>query len=137
MLKLLIAFGSTLVAFTVLDATWLTLMSSRLYKPALGPLLSERVHAAPAAAFYLIYLCGLVYFAVWPALQSGGWRTALLNGAVLGLVAYATYDLTNQATLRMWSTRVTILDLAWGAFASALAAAISYAVTAWVARAVG
>jgi uncharacterized membrane protein len=137
MLKLLIAFASTLVAFAVLDATWLTLMSARLYKPVLGPLLADKVNLGPALAFYAIYLGGLVYFAVWPALQSGRWQTALLNGAVLGLVAYATYDLTNQATLRIWSTRVTILDLAWGAFASALAATISYAITAWANRVIG
>ena len=137
LLKLVIAFGSTLVAFAVLDGVWLTVMSSRLYKPALGPLLADKANLGAAVPFYLIYLGGLVYFAVWPALHSGRWQTALLNGAVLGLVAYATYDLTNQATLRIWSTKVTILDMAWGAFASALAATISYAITAWANRAIG
>jgi uncharacterized membrane protein len=137
MLKLPIAFVSALVAFGVLDGLWLTLMSPRLYKPGLGPLLADKPNLGAALAFYLLYLCGLVYFAVWPGLQSGRWQTALLNGAALGLIAYATYDLTNQATLRIWSTKVTILDMAWGAFASALAATISYAITAWANRAIG
>jgi uncharacterized membrane protein len=136
-LKLLTALGSTAVAFGLLDGAWLTLMSPRLYKPALGPLLADKINPGAALAFYAIYLCGLVYFAVWPALQSGRWQAALLNGAALGLVAYATYDLTNQATLRIWPARVTILDLAWGAFASALAATIGYAVTAWASRTIG
>jgi uncharacterized membrane protein len=136
MLKLLIAFGSTAVAFIALDAVWLTVMSSRLYKPALGDLMSGKVDGVAAVAFYVIYMSGLVYFAVWPALQSGGWKAALLNGAVLGFVAYATYDLTNQATLRNWSVRVTVADLCWGAFVSAAAAAIGYAITAWANRAI-
>jgi len=131
-----VAYLSILVVFACLDFTWLSLTGPSLYKPALGPLLAEKVRAAPAIIFYLIYLAGLVYFAVWPALASGDWTKALLNGALLGVVAYATYDLTNQATLRIWSTRVTILDLCWGAFASALAAVVSYAITAWASRAI-
>ncbi len=137
MLKLPVAFASSMVAFGALDGLWLTAMSSRLYKPGLGPLLADKPNLGAALAFYLLYVGGLVYFAVWPALQTGGWRTALTNGAVLGLVAYGAYDLTNQATLRIWPAKVTILDLAWGAFASALAATISYAITAWANRAIG
>jgi len=131
----IVAYASILVAFGCLDFTWLSLASAALYKPALGPLLAEKVQAAPAIAFYLIYLAGLVYFAVWPALSAGGWSRALINGALLGIVAYATYDLTNQATLRIWSVKVTLADLCWGAFASALAATISYVITAWASRA--
>ena len=137
MLKILIAYVSILVVFAALDFTWLTLTWPTLYRPALGPLLADKVQAAPAIAFYLIYLAGVVFFAVWPALKSGAWTTALLNGAVLGLVAYATYDLTNQATLRIWSFEVTILDLCWGALASALAATVSYWITTWASRALG
>jgi uncharacterized membrane protein len=130
-----VAYVSILVAFSALDFTWLSLAGPSLYKPALGPLLAEKVRAAPAIAFYLIYLAGLVYFAVWPALIGEGWTRAALNGGILGVVAYATYDLTNQATLRLWSTKVTLCDLGWGAFASAVAASISFFITAWAERA--
>jgi uncharacterized membrane protein len=136
MIRPVVAYVSILVVFAALDFTWLSLTGPSLYKPALGPLLAEKVRAAPAIAFYLIYLAGLVYFAVWPALDAGGWRKALLNGALFGVAAYATYDLTNQATLRIWSTRVTLLDLGWGAFASGLASVASFAITAWAVRAI-
>jgi uncharacterized membrane protein len=132
----LVAYISILMVFAALDFTWLSLTGPSLYKPALGPLLAAKVRVAPAIAFYVVYLAGLVYFAVWPALTGGGWSRALINGAILGVVAYATYDLTNQATLRIWSVRVTLLDLCWGAFASALAALVSFSITAWVARAI-
>ena len=131
-----IAYISILVVFAAMDFCCLSATSATLYKPALGPLLSDKVQIVPAVLFYLIYLGGLVYFAVLPALQAGSWSRAAINGALLGLVAYATYDLTNQATLRIWSTRVTLMDLCWGAFASAVAASASFAVTTWANRAI-
>ena len=130
MARMLIAYGTALVCFCALDFTWLGLMGPRLYTPALGDLVAVAPRLGPAVAFYLIYLAGIVFFAVRPALAAGSWRIALTHGAALGLVAYATYDLTNQATLRIWSMRVTILDLAWGAVATALAATVSFSVTA-------
>ncbi len=131
-----IAYVSVMVVFAALDFCWLSLTGPSLYKPALGPMLADKVQVAPAMAFYLIYLAGLVYFAVWPALTEGSWGRAGLNGVLLGLVAYATYDLTNQATLRIWSLKITVLDLCWGAFASAVAALASYFITTWAARAI-
>jgi uncharacterized membrane protein len=136
MLKLFIAYGSILVLFGALDFVWLSLTTASLYKPVLGPLLADQVRVGPAVAFYLLYLAGMVYFAVWPALNDGGWSRALLNGALFGLVAYATYDLTNLATLRLWSVRITLLDLGWGAFASALASCGSVLITTWSSRAI-
>jgi len=129
-----IAYVASAVVFLVLDAIWLTLMADRLYRPALGHLMLERFALGPAAAFYAIYLAGVVVFAVSPALGSGRWLTALGLGALLGLMAYATYDLTNQATLRTWSMRVSIADIAWGACATALAAVAAFAVTRAIAR---
>ncbi len=67
-----------------------------------------------AVAFYLIYVLGIVVFAVWPALESGDWRTALMRGAAFGFFAYATYDLTNLATLKVWSLKISLIDMAWG-----------------------
>ena len=121
-----IAWLGTALAFLVADAIWLTQVGPKLYRPLIGELLSDRLNVPAAAAFYLIYVSGITYFAVAPALQSGSLTRALVSGALLGLVAYATYDLTNQATLKVWDIRVTLADMAWGAFASALAASAGY-----------
>ncbi|CUX04874.1 conserved membrane hypothetical protein [Agrobacterium fabacearum S56] len=123
------AYFFTLIAFLVIDFIWLSTMASRLYRPAIGDLLAENFRLAPAIIFYLIYAAGLTFLAVRPALISGQWTTALVYGAAVGFMAYATYDLTNQATLRSWSTTLTIADLLWGTFVSAAAAIIGYLVT--------
>ncbi|KAA3502787.1 DUF2177 family protein [Rhizobium rhizogenes] len=123
------AYFFTLVAFLVIDFIWLSTMASRLYRPAIGDLLAENFRLAPAVVFYLIYAGGLTFLAVRPALLSGEWTTALLYGAIVGFMAYATYDLTNQATLKNWPTTLTIADLLWGTFVSAAAAIIGYLVT--------
>ena len=124
-----IAYISTAVVFLVLDAIWLSTMADRLYRPAMGSIMLERFALAPAVAFYLIYVAGVVVFAVTPALNSGRWVTALGYGAMLGLMAYATYDLTNQATLKNWSWMVTIADLCWGTFVTAVSAAAAARIT--------
>ncbi len=96
------------------------------YRPLLGDLLLERFNFAPAIVFYFLYTAGIVVFAVSPAFVSGRWTTALVSGAMLGFLCYATYDLTNQATLRGWSTIVTLVDIAWGSTLTAVAAALGY-----------
>jgi uncharacterized membrane protein len=121
------AYAGAMAAMLALDAIWLSTMAGRLYQPQLGDLLAKDFRAAPAIAFYFLYLLGVVYFAALPALKQGGWRKALLNGALLGLVAYGTYDLTNQATLRHWPVLVTALDLIWGSFLTAAAAVAGHA----------
>ena len=133
----LIAYPATAVVFLALDAIWLTTMAERLYRPALGRLMLDRFEALPAIAFYLVYLVGMVVFAVAPGLDGRRWMTALGFGALLGLVAYATYDLTNQATLRDWPWRVTLTDLGWGTFVTGAAAAAGCRITAWLTDAAG
>jgi len=130
--QVLIAYPATAIVFLALDAAWLTTMADRLYRPALGHLMLERFAALPAIAFYLVYVVGVLVFAVMPGLESRRWTTALGLGALLGLVAYATYDLTNQATLRDWPWRVTLADLGWGTVVTAVAAAAGCRVTAWL-----
>lgn len=127
-MRALVAYASALAAFVALDFVWLSLMVQRLYRPALGEMLAEKPRMAAAVVFYLVYGIGLVVLAVWPALKDAAVGRAALNGFVFGAVAYATYDLTNQATLRTWSMKVTIADIAWGAVATALAAMVGYAV---------
>lgn len=124
-----VSYLSTALVFLVLDAIWLTMMADRLYRPALGNIMLERFAPAPAVLFYLIYMTGVVIFAVAPSLVSGRWTTALSLGALLGLMAYATYDLTNQATLKNWSWTVTIADLCWGTFVTAVSAAAGSKIT--------
>lgn len=127
MIKMLAAYGLTLVAFAAIDAVWLINMAPRLYKPEIGPVMLESgFRLLPAMIFYTIYIGGIVYFAVWPGLTEGvgsGVARAALQGAILGFVCYATYDLTNYATLKVWSLKVTVLDLMWGTFLTGATAA--------------
>ena len=125
MRRTILAYCGTLVAFLAMDAVWLTTMMDRLYKARIGHLLLPQPDIPAAAAFYLLYVVGIVGLAVLPA---SGWRGALGRGALLGLVAYATYDLTNQATLAGWDAGLTLFDMAWGTFATGAAAAIGFKV---------
>lgn len=127
MIAWIVAYLAAGAAMLGLDAIWLSLAAGRLYRPRLGDLLLENFRLAPAACFYVIYLFGILFLAVQPALASGRPSAALLRGAALGFVAYATYDLTNQATLKGWSAIVTIADLCWGTLLTAAAATAAYA----------
>ncbi|GAU85456.1 DUF2177 family protein [Bosea sp. BIWAKO-01] len=103
-----------LVAFGLCDAIWLSTMTPRLYRPTLGEGLLDQIRYLPAVLFYFGFPLGVVHFALMPALQDGSGRAALINGALIGLLAYATYDLTNYATLRAWTLTITLADLAYG-----------------------
>lgn len=139
-MRWLIAYAAAGLAFGLLDFLWLRWAGPNLYRPALGDLLAPQFRPAPAAVFYLLYVGAIVWFAVVPAMALGvplnvfgvfppgvfaGIANAAINGALLGLICYATYDLTNQATLRHWPVQLTLIDIAWGASATALAAALS------------
>jgi uncharacterized membrane protein len=126
MRKTVIATIVTILVFLAMDATWLTLTGDRLYRPRLGPLLAAKPDVAAAIAFYVIYLGGIVALAVRPGLEAGKLGRTALSAATLGLVAYATYDLTNQATLKLWSTTVTLCDLGWGVVVTTAAASAGY-----------
>jgi uncharacterized membrane protein len=127
-----LAYVLALVVFAAIDLAWLTAMAPRLYRPMLGDILLDTVKIAPAVLFYLIYPVGLTVFAVLPALREGSVVAALALGALFGLVSYATYDLTNLATVRNWTLQLAVIDMAWGAALSALASALSYVGTARV-----
>ncbi|MEJ8822757.1 DUF2177 family protein [Variovorax humicola] len=120
-----VAYAAMSVVFLALDAIWLGSMAERLYRPAIGHLMRERFALGPALAFYAIYVAGVVVFVIAPALAERRWQSALGMGALLGLLAYATYDLTNQATLKDWPWRVTLADLCWGTFVTAVSAAVA------------
>ena len=121
-MQLVIAYVGAGLWMALVDAVWLTKMYP-VYQKNIGELLFDGVRFGPAIAFYLLYVFGIVWFAISPALQNGGsWQHAALNGALLGLVCYGTYDLTNQATLKVWPTFVTLMDMSWGAVLTATAA---------------
>lgn len=127
----LIAYLATGLTFGLLDALWLRWAGPNLYRPVLGELLAPSFRLAPALIFYLLYIGGIVWFVVRPEFPSAVTPDmlklanyvpkAIMNGALLGGLCYATYDLTNQATLKTWSWHVTLIDIAWGAAATALA----------------
>lgn len=126
MIPYLLAYAFAAVAFVAGDITWLTVAGQRLYRPVIGPLLADKLNGGAGVVFYVVYLSGVVILAIGPALRAGSLRMAAVNGLVLGLVAYGTYDLTNQATLRLWSTRLTLIDMTWGGCLTAAAAAIGF-----------
>ncbi|MCW5720623.1 MAG: DUF2177 family protein [Devosia sp.] len=122
-----IAYLGAAATFFALDFIWLSLATKVIYRPMLGDLLVESPNLLVAAAFYLVYLVGLAVFAILPAANSGSWVMAIGLGALLGLVAYGTYDFTNLATIKDWPPLVSIIDLAWGTSLSAIAAWVGYA----------
>ena len=129
---LVVAFAVTAVVFLILDAIWLGLISRNLYQREIGELLLPKPKLGAAAVFYVIYIVGLVYFCVAPGVAGQSALRGLLNEAMFGIVAYATYDLTNLATLKGWSTTLVFIDIAWGAVASAIASAVAVAITTHV-----
>ncbi|KQP35282.1 DUF2177 family protein [Pseudorhodoferax sp. Leaf274] len=132
-----IAYAVSALVFLGLDAIWLGSMAERLYRPGIGHLMAERFAAAPAVLFYVLYVGGIVFFAIAPTLESRRPVLAALgHGALLGLLAYATFDLTNQAVLKDWPWHVTLADLAWGSFVTAMAAAGGAAAAPWLHAAV-
>jgi uncharacterized membrane protein len=122
----ILSYVATACVFLGIDAIWLSAMGGLLYRPILGDLLLERFKLAPAIAFYAAYVAGIVIFAVAPAIASGRWTTALLQGALFGFCAYATYNLTNLAILKNWSTLVTLVDLCWGTVLTGVSASAGY-----------
>ncbi|KWV57716.1 hypothetical protein AS026_30925 [Rhizobium altiplani] len=125
----LICYIATALVFLGLDVLWLTRISPAFYRSRIGELLLAQPNFAAAAAFYLIYVAGIVYFAVVPALNAESWSTALVSGAILGLVAFGTYDMTNLATLKGWSLGVSLVDMSWGMVITASSATAGYLVT--------
>jgi len=119
----------TLGIFFGIDLVWLSVVAKDFYRQHIGHLLAAQINWPAAVVFYLLFIGGLVFFAVKPALEAGSGARALLHGALFGLLTYATYDLTNQATMRDWPVLVTAVDLAWGTVLSATVAFLSYQVS--------
>lgn len=125
--SLSMAYVASLLAFVLLDAVWLSLVAIDLFQKWLGPILRPAPMVGAIIAFYLVYAIGLAVLAVRPALAGNSWPMAAWAGAVLGLTAYATFDLTNLAVIERWTIGLAIADIAWGVTASTLAALAGFA----------
>lgn len=125
-MQILAAYAGAAVAFVILDAIWLGTVAKSFYFTQLAGLLRDKPDLAVAAVFYVIYIAGIVYFAIMPALSAGGLSKAIINGALLGFLAYATYDATNLATLKGYPAIVAAVDITWGTFLTGTAAACGY-----------
>lgn len=126
MTRYVVAYIVTAVVFFGLDALYLRFVGGAMYRQVLGDQMADPARIAPAIAFYLIFIGGLLYFAITPAFGSGMWSSAAGRGAALGFLGYATYELTNYATLARWTSKLVVVDLTWGTVLSAVAAAIGY-----------
>ncbi len=120
-------YATTVPIFFLIDLFWLGILARNFYRDRLGHLMRPTVNWTAAAIFYLLFIAGIVIFAVKPALEAQSSRSALLHGAFFGLVAYATYDLTNLATIRDWPLVVTVVDLIWGTVLCSTVSWIGYA----------
>jgi uncharacterized membrane protein len=125
----LVAYFSGLLAMAVLDGAWLSFATGAIYKPGIGPLMADKPVIPAAILFYLIYAAGVAYLIVLPAVAAGSLGSAVTRGAVLGLIAYGTYDLTSLAIMRGWPVNVTVIDMVWGAVLTGAAAGVSYLAT--------
>lgn len=126
-------YFATLAAFLLIDLVWLGVVARGLYRKYLGFLLSPTTNWTAAIVFYLLFVVGLLVFAILPGLQAGSLGKALLLGAFFGLVTYATYDLTNLATLKDWPLTITIVDMAWGTLLATLVSWVGFLVGRWMA----
>lgn len=117
-----------LVSLVGADMVWLNFAAKAFYQKHLGYIFAEKFVLWPAVIFYLLYAFGVVYFVVNPALEARSLSLAIFRGALLGLLAYGAYDLTNHATLAKWPLVITISDLAWGVFVTAFASTVAYVI---------
>jgi len=119
-------YFSALTVFFAIDMLWLGLIAKNFYAKHIGFLMKTNINWTSAIIFYLLFILGVTIFVITPSLEKHSWTHALLFGALFGLITYATYDLTNLATIKDWPLIVTIVDLIWGTVVSALVCTISF-----------
>lgn len=131
MMKYLTIYVAAMAAFLAIDMVWLAVVARGFYRRQLGFLLADQPNWWAAGVFYLLFVAGLVVFAVVPGLQAGSLRRTVLLGSFFGLVTYATYDLTNHATVKGWPWIVTVVDMIWGTVLAASVSVVSYLAGRW------
>ena len=130
MTQFLVAFFSAAILFAIIEITWITQVARPYIFHKIEPLIE--INLSAALVFYIVYASGILFFAVYPALASGQWKTALFMGCLFGFFCYATYDLTNMATLRDWEWSMVVLDVLWGTALTGFVATASYWITKFV-----
>ena len=125
-MDLVASYIAGLLLFLVLDLVWIKQVMRPMFERHLGDIMLDDPRVLPAAAFFVLYQAGLFYLAVMPAIEAGSWHVATLQGALLGLIAYGTYEATNLATLKRWTPMMLAVDVAWGVFTSAATATAAY-----------
>jgi uncharacterized membrane protein len=129
-----VTYAVALAIFVAIDMLWLGWIAKGYYQAELGAMLAPTANLAAAIAFYLIYTAGLMVFVIVPSSEAGGWPQGPWMGALFGFVAYATYDLSNLATLKGWSLNLSLLDMAWGAALTGVTSASTIAISERVLR---
>jgi uncharacterized membrane protein len=128
MMRYLKLYLVSLMAFLAIDMLWLGLVARSFYQQQLGFIMAPSVNWFAAAIFYLLFIVGILFFVVVPGLESGSLKATLLRAALFGLITYATYDLTNLATLKDWPVLLSVVDMIWGTFLSVSVSAIGFIV---------
>ena len=127
-MQMLRNFAITFVVFMAIDLIWLGLIAKNLYSKYLGYIMTDKVNWGAALLFYMLFIIGLLFFVISPALEKNSWTYALGAGALYGLLTYATYDLTNLATLKDWPITITVIDMIWGTTLAASTSIISFSI---------
>lgn len=122
----------SLIVFFAIDIAWLGFIAKKFYREQIGHLMAEKTNWPAAIIFYTVFIGGLVLFAVTPALEMNSWIYAMKMGAIFGFMTYATYDMTNLATLKDWPIIITIVDIVWGTVLNSLTAGISFFIIQWM-----
>jgi len=120
------------IIFLAIDAIWLGLVAPKFYKAQIGHLMAEKPNLVAALVFYLVFIVGVVYFVINPAIEAQSISKVIVSGLLFGFITYATYDLTNLATLKDWPLLVTGIDLAWGSFLSTTIGVLTYLIYNWL-----
>ncbi len=132
-MKLVKTYIVTLIVFFAIDIVWLGLIAKDMYRGDIGHLMADKTNWPAALIFYMIFIAGLIFFVINPALNKDSWTYALFVGALFGFMCYATYDMTNLATLRDWPLKITIIDIIWGTFLNSLTSTISFFIIKYIA----
>ena len=129
--SIIISFLLTFIVFLMIDMLWLGIIAKNLYQKYLGSFLTDKVNWTAAFIFYFIYVVGISIFAIYPAVNKGSAFNAILMGTLFGIFTYATYDLTNLATLKGWPLSIVFIDIFWGAVLSAIVSFSGFHIVKW------
>ncbi len=132
-MEYLISYVVSLILFLLIDAIWIKSVMRPIFERNVGAIMLDQPRMGAPLSFFMLYLGGLFFFAVAPAVEAQSWQTAALHGGLLGVIAYGTYETTNLSTLKGWTMQMLVIDTAWGAALSALIATVGYAVCSAIA----